>query len=231
MRRMLLLVLAGAALAAPAAALADHGGGGGGNATYGLEGTLSAFTAAAGATNGSITILVAKGNGAGRAFVGQTLTFPVSAATRVESRLGGIPDGSVGKIQVKGPSGLDAAGLQALAPKKVEAKKAPPAPPGATAVKYKLEGTLSAFTAPVGATNGSITILVDEANAAGQPFVGQTLTFMVSSATEIEIEDGTTIPDGTEGEIELKGPAGLDAAGLQALTPKEIEAENEAEDD
>src|SRR4051794_30434726 len=102
-RKVLLLFIAAAAMAVPAAALADHGHGGGGprQATYELEGTLSAYTAASGPTNGSVTILVTKGNGAGRSFVGQTLTFPVSSATHVQARGGTIADGSRGKLQVK----------------------------------------------------------------------------------------------------------------------------------
>ena len=59
--KVLVSLLAATALALPAAALADHGGGGGGGggpkqANYELKGTLSAYTAAVGATNGSITI-------------------------------------------------------------------------------------------------------------------------------------------------------------------------------
>ena len=98
--RMIVSLLAAAALALPAAAVADHGGGGdnsgpghgghGGHGlrldTYNLKGTLSGFTAAVGTTPGSITIQVMKGNRAGRPFVGMTLTFMLTTATKIEPR-------------------------------------------------------------------------------------------------------------------------------------------------
>jgi len=133
--RMMVSLLAAAALALPAAAIADHGGGdGGGNSgsghgghghgvrldTYKLKGTLSAFTAAMGTTPGSITIKVLKGNRAGRPFVGMTLTFVLTTATKIEPRSAAILDGDRGSVQLKTAEGLDAAGLQAATPKKVE---------------------------------------------------------------------------------------------------------------
>ena len=90
--------------------------------TYELKGTLSAYTAAAGTTPGSVTILVAKANHAGRPFVGQTLTFVLDASTRVKTKGGGIVDGDQGDVQVKGSPGLDATGLQVLTPKQVVEK-------------------------------------------------------------------------------------------------------------
>jgi hypothetical protein len=228
--KVLLSLLAAAALALPAAALADHGGGGGGGgkqANYELKGMLSAYTAAVGATNGSITIHVTKASDAGKPFVGMTLTFPVSSSTKVESRSGTIADGDNGEVQVKGAPGLDATGLQALAPKQIEDKGAGGGGPKPTT--YELKGTLSAYTAAVGATNGSITILVTKANDAGKPFVGMTLTFPVSSTTTID-PTGGVIADGDRGEVQVKGTAGLDATGLQALTPKEIEDDTLGDD-
>jgi hypothetical protein len=130
--RMMVSLLAAAALALPAAATADHGGGdGGGNSgsghghgvrldTYKLKGTLSAYTAAMGTTPGSITINVQKGNRAGRPFVGMTLTFVLTTATKIEPRGVVILDGDRGSVQLKAAEGLDAAALQAATPKKVE---------------------------------------------------------------------------------------------------------------
>jgi hypothetical protein len=131
--RMMVSLLAAAALALPAAAIADHGGGdGGGNSgsghgghgvrldTYQLKGTLSAYTAAMGTTPGSITIKILKGNRAGRPFVGTTLTFVLTTATKIEPRGAVILDGDQGSVQLKAAEGLDAAGLQAATPKKVE---------------------------------------------------------------------------------------------------------------
>jgi hypothetical protein len=90
--------------------------------TYELKGTLSAYTAAAGSTPGSLTILVSKANHAGRPFVGQTLTFALDASTLVKTKGGGIVDGDQGDVQVKGSPGLDATGLEALTPKQVVEK-------------------------------------------------------------------------------------------------------------
>ena len=90
--------------------------------TYELKGTLSAYTAAAGTTPGSVTILVTKANQAGRAFVGQTLIFALDASTRVKTKGGGIVDGDQGDVQVKGAPGLDVMGLEALTPKQVVEK-------------------------------------------------------------------------------------------------------------
>ena len=132
--RMIVSLLAAAALALPAAAVADHGGidnsgpghGGHGHGhgvrldTYNLKGTLSGFTAATGTTPGSITITVLKGNRAGRPFVGMTLTFALTAATKIEPRGAAILDGDRGSVQLKAAEGLDAAGLQAQIPRKVE---------------------------------------------------------------------------------------------------------------
>jgi hypothetical protein len=136
--RMMVSLLAAAALALPASAIADHGGGdGGGNSgsghgghgghghgvrldTYKLKGTLSAYTAAMGTTPGSITIKVLKGNRAGRPFVGMTLTFVLTTATKIEPRGAVILDGDRGWVQLKAAEGLDAAALQAATPKEVE---------------------------------------------------------------------------------------------------------------
>ena len=220
MRRLLLLMVAVSALAVPAAAVADGSSvkGGPKQATYVLEGVLSAYTAPAGPTDGSITIFVTKTNKAGQPFLAQSLTFPVSSSTKVKikSKDGLIHDGARGKIQLKGAPALDATGLQALAPKQLDAKSNAPQP-----VKYELDGTLSAYTPASGAVNGSITILVSGGNAFSQSFVGQTLTFPVSSGTEVEVA-GPGIADGDLGTVKVKGAPGLDAAGLQALVAGDV---------
>jgi hypothetical protein len=128
--RMMVPLLAAAALALPAAAIADHGGGDGGGHgghghgvrldTYKLKGTLSAYTAAMGTTPGSITIKVLKGNRAGRPFVGMTLVFVLTTATKIEPRGAVIVDGDRGSVQLKAAERLDAGALQAAIPKKVE---------------------------------------------------------------------------------------------------------------
>lgn len=112
-------------LAAPAGALASHGGKAknmsSDTVTYELRGTLSAFTAAKGMTAGSIAVHVTGANERGRAFKGQTLTFAITKATKVETNDNGtIANGDRGEVKVKGARGLDAAALQKLVPRKVE---------------------------------------------------------------------------------------------------------------
>jgi hypothetical protein len=85
---------------------------------------------------------------------------------------------------------------------------------------YNLKGTLSAYVAPVDTTTpGSITILVTKANHAGDPFVGQTLTFALDSTTKVKVKGGAIV-DGDKGDVQVKGAPGLDVTGLQALVPK-----------
>ena len=84
---------------------------------------------------------------------------------------------------------------------------------------YNLKGTLSAFVAPVDTTPGSVTIVVTKANHAGDPFVGQTLTFALDSSTKVKVKGGAVV-DGDKGDVQVKGAPGLDATGLQALAPK-----------
>jgi hypothetical protein len=217
MRKTLLLMLAAAVLALPVAAGAGVAKGPK-QATYQLEGALSAYTPAAGPGKGSITIVVTKANNAGRAFLGMTLTFAVSSSTHMstKSQDGSIADGSRGQVQVKAAPGADAATLQAADAKSVNVKKNALKP-----VQYELQGTLSLYSPPVGANNGSVTILVSSANAFGQPYVGQTLTFAVSSTTEVTVA-GAGIADGDQGTVTLTGGAGLTALALQALVPEEL---------
>jgi hypothetical protein len=86
---------------------------------------------------------------------------------------------------------------------------------------YELKGTLSAYTAATDTTAGSITIVVGRANHAGQPLVGQTLTFALDATTRVKVSGGG-IADGDKGDVQVKGAPGLDATGLQALTPKQV---------
>ena len=86
---------------------------------------------------------------------------------------------------------------------------------------FELKGTLSAYTAPLDSTAGSVTILVAKANHAGRPFVGQTLTFALDLSTKVKTKGGG-IADGDQGDVQVKGAPGLDATGLQALTPKQV---------
>lgn len=91
--RKILVVLA-VALLVPAAAIAGKPAHPGKSSTAGsnaapkvmyvLKGSLTAYTAA-GASDGSVTIMVKSSNYHGRALKGQTLQIPVSASTKVGS--------------------------------------------------------------------------------------------------------------------------------------------------
>ena len=52
-------------------------------------------------------------------------------------------------------------------------------------VMYVLRGTLTAYTAAQGSTNGSVTITVKASNHHGASLVGKSLTFAVSSSTKV----------------------------------------------
>jgi hypothetical protein len=112
----LALVVAPAALAAkpitpksPNAAPKAHA------VTFVLHGTLSHFTAANGATPGKITILVSAANHHGAALKGQTLTFALSASSKVvldsDKQL---TDGERGLVKVRAPKKTDATVLQTI---------------------------------------------------------------------------------------------------------------------
>lgn len=119
MTKALVLVLA--ALAIPGAALAakpaNTGGKGAPNVAYILKGTLSAYTAydATTQTNGSITIVVAHANHHGKGLVGQTLTFPVDANTRISLNDGvsAIADNDSGIVKIRAAKKIAAADLAA----------------------------------------------------------------------------------------------------------------------
>jgi hypothetical protein len=94
---------------------------------YVLKGTLSAYGAydSSSSTSGSITIDVTRANRHGHALKGQTLTFPVSATTRIVLRHGAtsISDDDRGIVKVKAPKKIAAADLastlQAVAARQV----------------------------------------------------------------------------------------------------------------
>jgi hypothetical protein len=73
--------------------------------------------------------------------------------------------------------------------------------------------------------------MVTDGNKAGRAFKGDTLTFMLTKATRVEANDNGMIANGDPGEIQVKGPAGLDAAGLQKLIPRKVEDQAEDNDD
>ena len=107
----------------------------------------------------------------------------------------------------------------------------PPAPSNsqgkAPQVMYVLKGTLTAYTAAAGATNGSVSLLVKSANHHGASLKGQTLTFAVSSSTKVVTGDATAVTVNDNGVVKVRGPKKIAATDnlatvLQALTAKQV---------
>jgi hypothetical protein len=94
-------------------------------------------------------------------------------------------------------------------------------------VMYMLKGTLTAYTAANGTTNGTVSILVKSANHHGATLKTQTLTFPVSSGTKIVTENGSPVTVNDNGIVKLRGPKKLAptdnlATVLQALTAFQV---------
>ena len=94
-------------------------------------------------------------------------------------------------------------------------------------VMYVLKGTLTAYTAAAGATNGSVSLLVKSANHHGASLKGQTLTFAVSSATKVVTGDAAAVTVNDNGVVQVRGPKKIGATDnlatvLQALTAKQV---------
>ena len=107
----------------------------------------------------------------------------------------------------------------------------PPAPGNsqgkAPQVMYILKGTLTAYTAAAGTTNGSVSLLVKSANHHGASLKGQTLTFAVSSSTKVVTGEGATVTVNDNGVVQVRGPKKIGATDdlatvLQALTAKQV---------
>ena len=103
--------------------------------------------------------------------------------------------------------------------------KGKPSDPGsqskaAPKVMYVLHGTLTAYTAANGATNGSVTITVTAANHHGASLKGKSLTFAVSSSTKVV----GTFTANDNGIVKLRGPkAGLgDPSTFGSLVAKQV---------
>ncbi|MBD0349155.1 MAG: hypothetical protein ICV59_08380 [Thermoleophilia bacterium] len=87
---------------------------------YVLKGSLSAYTPANASTNGSITIAVDKANNHARSLRGSSLTFALTAQTKVRLDTDGtIADGERGLVKLKAPRKTDATALQAIPARQV----------------------------------------------------------------------------------------------------------------
>lgn len=94
-------------------------------------------------------------------------------------------------------------------------------------VMYVLKGTLVAYTAASGTTNGSLVLLVKSANHHGASLKGQTLTLLVSPATRITTKDGAAVTVNDNGVVQLRAPKTIGATDslasvLQALAAKHV---------
>lgn len=87
-------------------------------------------------------------------------------------------------------------------------------------VMYVLKGTLNAYTAVSGTTNGLVTITVKSSNRHGASLKGQSLTFAVSSSTKVV----GTFKANDKGIVKLRGPkAGLgDPTTFPTLVAKQV---------
>jgi hypothetical protein len=114
MRKLILIVVL--ALALPTAALATRASSSHSakpTVLWVLRGTLSKFTAASGATNGSISITVKSSNFDSKTLKGTTLTFATDSKTKVVlHKHKPIPDRDRGIVKVRAAKGSDATALQ-----------------------------------------------------------------------------------------------------------------------
>ena len=93
----------------------------------------------------------------------------------------------------------------------------PPAPgstgKGSPKVLYVLKGTLTAYTAANGATDGSVALKVSGSNLGKAVLKGRTLTFAVSS-TATKVAGSVTVDD--KGIVKVKAAKKVGAANLLA---------------
>ena len=94
-------------------------------------------------------------------------------------------------------------------------------------VMYVLKGTLTAFTASNGTTNGSVSLLVKSANHHGASLKNTTLTFAVSATTKVVTGKNAAVTVNDKGLVQVRGPKKIGATDnlatvLQALTAKKL---------
>lgn len=115
---------------------------------------------------------------------------------------------------------VPATALAAKPPHPTQAKNPSHAP--VPQVLYVLSGTLTAYTAANGSTNGSISITVKAANHARAALKGMTLSFPVSAATKVVLHKGAAIAANDRGIVKVRGARTLDATALQAAVAKQV---------
>ena len=75
---------------------------------------------------------------------------------------------------------------------------------GTANVQFVLHGSLSAYTAANGATNGTVSLMVKSSNHDSNTLKGMTLVFIVSSDTKIVLHDGKAIGNGDNGILKFR---------------------------
>jgi hypothetical protein len=85
-------------------------------------------------------------------------------------------------------------------------------------VMFVLRGQLTAYTAAVGTTNGSVSIMVKSANHKGAALKNTTVSFPVSSSTKL----AGTITVGHNGIVKVRAAKSSSAAALQLLTAFQV---------
>lgn len=85
-------------------------------------------------------------------------------------------------------------------------------------VLFVLRGTLGAYTAANGSTNGSIAITVKRSNHESALLKGMTLTFPVSSTTKV----AGTVTSGHKGIVKVRAARSSSAATLQTMTAFQV---------
>lgn len=85
-------------------------------------------------------------------------------------------------------------------------------------VLFVLRGTLGTFKPASGSTNGSIAITVKSANHEGSLLKTMTLTFPVSSSTNIV----GTVTSGHDGIVKVRAAKNASAATLQTMTAFQV---------
>ena len=88
----------------------------------------------------------------------------------------------------------------------------------AAKVMFVLRGTLTAYTAAVGSTNGSVSITVKSSNHESSSLNGTPLTFFVSSSTKI----AGTFKAGDNGIVKVRAAKNTPSATLITLTAFQV---------
>jgi len=89
-------------------------------------------------------------------------------------------------------------------------------------VMYVLRGSLSAYSAASGTTNGTVSITVNGSNQEPKTLRGLTLVFATNTKTKVELFDHKTIVDGDRGIVKVRATKNVDAVTLQTKTAFQV---------